>query len=357
MQPEQYIRTYSLENLKAYCSKNEITLLENYTTAIKIYTQISGSCMTKNCPGQFRKTFYRMLTHGGYCKPCMNKIRIKKSQATSMANWNTKFPMQSQEVKNKIMATNRAHRGHDWPFQSKVVQEKMQATCIEKYGKPNPSQSEEIKAKKDATNMRVRGVKNPSQSDEVKLKKKITTFKNFGVEYSMQSPLVREKSMATCRERYNVDHACQNPEILNKAIATAFKSKDYTLPSGKVIKIQGYEHFALNELLKTYSENDIVIGCENVPEINYIGDNNIKRKHFADIYIPAEKLMIEVKSTWTLLKSNVIIKMLAAQNEGFTYHFWIYNYKGEKVTCENLEETEAFVKILTNKFINNAFEY
>ena len=111
-----------------------------------------------------------------------------------------------------------------------------------------------------------------------------------------------------------------------------------------------------SEVTRTYSENDIVIGCENVPEINYIGDNNIKRKHFADIYIPAEKLMIEVKSTWTLLKSNVIIKMLAAQNEGFTYHFWIYNYKGEKVTCENLEETEAFVKILTNKFINNASE-
>lgn len=37
-----------------------------------------------------------------------------------------------------------------------------------------------------------------------------------------------------------------------------YKYKEYTLPSGEIVKCQGYENFALDILLKTYKEKDII---------------------------------------------------------------------------------------------------
>ena len=48
-----------------------------------------------------------------------------------------------------------------------------------------------------------------------------------------------------------------------------FVSKNYILPSGKQIKYQGYENFALNEIINNIDENDIITGCKNVPKITY----------------------------------------------------------------------------------------
>ena len=68
-----------------------------------------------------------------------------------------------------------------------------------------------------------------------------------------------------------------------------------------IIKIQGYENYALDDLLydDCIDENDIVNGTDNVPEIWYKGANNKKRRHYVDLYIPNQKKCIEVKSKYT----------------------------------------------------------
>ena len=113
-----------------------------------------------------------------------------------------------------------------------------------------------------------------------------------------------------------------------------YKCKEYILPSGNSIKIQGYENYALDELFKEgLLETDIVTGCKNVPTIWYYDKNYKKRRHFVDIYIPSQNKCIEVKSTWTakLHDGNIQLKQQFAKDLGFDYEIWIYNKEGIKV--------------------------
>jgi hypothetical protein len=151
----------------------------------------------------------------------------------------------------------------------------------------------------------------------------------------MQNSKIKEKAKQTCLKKFGVEYPVQNTEFMEKVSKNSFKLKEYTLPSGNIIKLQGYENFAMNELLQLYKEEEIKTGCTNVPIIWYIDDNNKKHRHYVDIYIPECKKCIEVKSTWTAekKKDNIFIKQQAAKELGFEYEIWIYNYKGLKIEC------------------------
>lgn len=84
----------------------------------------------------------------------------------------------------------------------------------------------------------------------------------------------------------------------------SFQFKDYILPSKKTIRIQGYENIALDELLLTIKEDDIILSKRNMPKIKYILKNK-KHRYYPDIYIPSQNKIIEIKSHYTY-KSNLI---------------------------------------------------
>ncbi len=121
-----------------------------------------------------------------------------------------------------------------------------------------------------------------------------------------------------------------------KCSKNAYKLKDYILPSGKRIKIQGYEHYALDEILQDgILEEDIIIGCENVPEIWFEDESGIEHRHYVDIFIPSQNRCIEVKSTWTAKKKKdcIFLKQQGGKELGYNYEIWVYDKKGEKVEC------------------------
>lgn len=100
------------------------------------------------------------------------------------------------------------------------------------------------------------------------------------------------------------------------------KSKDYTLPSGKVIKYQGYENTVIDILLMIYKEEEIDIHPNLI--INYkLDDKN--RKHYPDIFIPKENTIVEVKSKFTYFncEEKNIEKQKAAKALGYKYEYWI----------------------------------
>jgi len=130
-------------------------------------------------------------------------------------------------------------------------------------------------------------------------------------------------------------------QIINRTISVIDKStfsgkfKGYILPSGKIAIIQGYEPFALDILLKTYNEDQLFL--ENkVPSILWTDSNNKLRKYTADIYIPSENKLIEVKSTWTYKPRDShgadLLKLapLACIAQGYTYEYWIFDKKGNR---------------------------
>jgi hypothetical protein len=115
-----------------------------------------------------------------------------------------------------------------------------------------------------------------------------------------------------------------------------FKSKEYILPSGKIINYQGYENFAIDEIIykMKIDEGNIIMGCNNVPDIWYIY-NDTSHRHYVDIYIKSLNMCIEVKSTWTITKKReqIFLKMEKAKELGYKYEIWVYDYKGTKIEC------------------------
>ena len=129
----------------------------------------------------------------------------------------------------------------------------------------------------------------------------------------------------------------QNEDIMSKNIKQSYKKKEYILSSNKIIEIQGYENFALDELIinEKIHESDIITGCKNVPVIWYNDETGEKHRHYVDIFIPSQNRCIEVKSTWTAKKNehNIFLKQNAAKELGYKYEIWIYNSKHKKINC------------------------
>jgi len=109
----------------------------------------------------------------------------------------------------------------------------------------------------------------------------------------------------------------------------------FIFPSGKEINCQGYEPFALKDLIinEKIDESDIITGSKNVPTIWYNDENCKKHRHYVDIFISSQNKCIEVKSEWTLkyIKSNIFEKQKAAKEIGYNYEIWVYDCKGNKI--------------------------
>ena len=121
---------------------------------------------------------------------------------------------------------------------------------------------------------------------------------------------------------------------MNKKVIQSYKKKEYTFPSGRIDNIQGYEHFALDELIinEKIDESDIITGVKNVPTIWYYDENDKKHRHYVDIFIPSQNRCIEVKSIWTAKKNehNIFLKQTAANVLGYKYEIWCYDQKRNK---------------------------
>jgi len=177
------------------------------------------------------------------------------------------------------------------------------------------------------------GVENISQLENIKNKKKETTIKNYGVEHNSQCQLIKDKKIVTSIKNYGVEYPHQCKEVMEKTSKNAYKIKEFCFPSGNIIKCQGYEPFALKELVELYYETDIITGCKNVPTIWYNDASGKKHRHYVDIFIPSENKCIEVKSSWTILKksSNIFEKQKSAKEIGYNYEIWVYDCKGNRL--------------------------
>jgi hypothetical protein len=272
------------------------------------------------------------LERRGVENPFQSEEIKQKIRETNLERRGVEYPLQCDEVKQKIRETNMEKRGFEYPLQCDEVKQKNRETNMEKRGVENPFQSEEIKRKIKETNREKYGVENPFQSEEIKQKTREKNVEKYGYEYPHQTQEVKEKIQKSYKkywmDNFGVENSSQVPEIFEKIQKNSRKLKSYILPSGKEVKIQGYEHYALDSLVQIYKEDEIVVGAGNVPRIFYSFQNQMKR-YFMDIYIPKNNLVIEVKSDYTMdkeLEKN-LAKRKACIEEGYDFQFWIYNKK------------------------------
>lgn len=200
-------------------------------------------------------------------------------------------------------------------------------TNLLKYGTNTPAESNIIKEKCRNLMLEKYGVEHALQNEQSKRKMKLTCLKNFGKENAAQSDVIKDKIKKTCIRKYGVSHHMQNREILEKFVECNYKFKTYALPSGEIIKIQGYEDRFLDEYFAHGGkEENIVWSRKEVPKIYYYTSDGKKHRYYPDFFIPKDNLIIEVKSEYTYkrgLEKN-ILKEDACKKAKYGFKFIIY---------------------------------
>jgi hypothetical protein len=282
-----------------------------------------------------------------FCSPRCGRINeetIKKYKKTNNEKFGVDNISKSQYFIDKMISINNKNYGVDWYFNSDDFKSKSIATCLKKYGFETFTKTEEFSSKLRKTFLERYGVDWYTKSKDFIEKFKASSLERYGVEHPMLSDDVKDKVTKTMmgrygKEWYNLtsefkDYCFKFKEKKYGSPTCGFKYKDYLLPSGKTIKIQGYENFALDILLKKYDEEDIAVTYSDIREeigvINYLmGEDD--RIYLPDIYIKSENKIIEVKSdyTYNLELDKNLLKKEACLSLNLKFEFWIFDKRGK----------------------------
>jgi len=213
-----------------------------------------------------------------------------------------------------------------------------QSTCMEKYGVYSPFDSDEFRQKSRATKLERYGDEYYTNKE----KGKETTKLRWGVECTFSHPdfieaykirqanynstkrlEIQKRRIASCISRWGVSNYAQT------GLPCGYKWKPYTLPSGNIIMIQGYENLLLDELLSNYSEEQILTSRTDMPAFWYYTLDGVKHRYFPDAYVPSTNTIYEVKSEYTYSESckNDIfqLKKQSVIDAGFNFVLKIYD--------------------------------
>ena len=343
---EKYGVEYALQS-DVFLKKAQETCIKNFGVEnifndveyIKAQTKIkTGVENIFNDVEYIKKKFQKKY---GVNHPSKVKKFINKSKQTCLIKYGCEFSFQSENNKKKTQCTKKQryddshynnqskslstlfkNYGVSNPSHIPFISEKRKSTMVDRYGVEHIMQSDEYKEKYTDTMNERYGVSYPMQNSELFEKRKSTMVDRYGVEHIMQSDEYKEKYTDTMNERYGVPYAMQNPASHEKQQCRRWK--DYTLPSGKIVKLQGYEDKALDILLKTYNENDLIMSRKDMPEFWYMVDDKPHR-YYPDIYIPLENKIIEVKSSYTYnvdIQRN-LLKAECVRFRGYIFEFMI----------------------------------
>lgn len=327
--------------------------LVNYPDKLTRESVIDFKC---KCGKSFTKRFIYIVKKGGaYCNECTKFNTKNKKVSTFLDKYGTSNPMQNElvkqktrntviekygttnlmlntEIKQKISQTNLEKYGVANVFSSPTIQAKIKNTNLEKYGNECHLKSQIIRDNIKKSIQQKYGVDISTKHPNVISKMKETNLKLYGSECSLHNVTIQNKSKTTILQKYGVEHPMQSNEIHEKSQKNSKKFKSYTMPSGEVRKIQGYENFALDELLLEYSENEIKTNRKDVPRIKYTL-NEKAHYYFPDIYIPKNNTLIEVKSKYTydINKEKNLEKANQCKNDGYDYKVWVYDVNGNKL--------------------------
>jgi hypothetical protein len=275
---------------------------------------------------EFKKSVEHLRTRSGI--DC-----LKKQKESIKKKYGTEFFFQRVDLCREACMKK---LGVDSPAKHPDVLAKMKKTCLEKYGAEFTLGSEEVKRRIKETCIEKYGGPKPMCSKDMRERHKNTMFERYGGWHS-QTEDFRIKNRETSLRKFGEESYSHTDEFIQSK--TRYKYKEYIFPSGKTVKMQGYEHLALDYLIKTYNESDIV--ADNREITSTIGKiwymfNDSKHRYFPDIYIKSINTVIEVKSEYTFSKFTEVnsAKRQACIDAGFNFAYIVFN------TCHKLVRSD-----------------
>lgn len=313
----------------SYCKTNgQFTrhLRKNNLTYQDYYEKyITGNSLKCSC-GE-RLAFYQKTE--SYANSCGSPACRGKNISSTKQAWSDEQKEQDRANKKKAAASRSKE-------QIKKQVEKTRNTFKEKYGVEWSSNLETQKEKSRKTKLEKYGNEKYNNSRKASISRVSRS--------SEEKHLSKIKRYQTNLEKYGVENPLLRPESLSKSARHNSAGRDFTLPSGKVIGVRGYEDSALLELIENcnYNELDIIfddmkLKKSPVPVFKYIDNRRHHLNYYPDIYIPKENCVIEVKSQWwwdgygtekyrSRLENN-LRKRRAVLDKGYNYEVWIFQNK------------------------------
>jgi len=299
---------------------HNLTYSEYYETYITGFTPL--------CECRKPLTFYQASE--SYANSCGNPKCVGNSVSSTKQSWsdeqrnadsdakkeaaNNRTPEQIAEQVAKTKETFKKKYGVEWVTASESYKEKSKQTKIERYGDEFWS--------------------NSKKASKTRIKKSVE-----------EKNIIADKRRKTNKARYGVENLLLLPGNTRKSNKGNASIKNFTMPSGKIIGVRGYEPQALNILFEQqYDEQGLILHDNyslpiELPIFEYVNINQHKMKYYPDIYIPAENRIIEIKSQWwwdgngaEKYKSrltNNLRKRQAVIDNGYNYEVWIFTNKQE----------------------------
>lgn len=274
----------------------------------------------KNCNKDFldlRKAFCSIKCSNNFIE---TKNKMKET-------WKNKDKTEVEKIQQKRKNTNLKIYGVDIASKLSSTIEIMKKTNLEKYGVEYAIQNDDVKLKRRLTCIEKWGGVG-WESDILYNKMKQSNFEKYGVEYYSTTDEWYDKCVQTCMQKYGEKWISNVDEINAQQQCGGYSRKYFSMPSGKMVNVQGYEDKALIILLEKYEEPDIVMGIsEIIKHTGIIHYNFLDKRHryYPDIFIKSENMIIEVKSSYTFnfeIEKN-ILKRAACIDLGLKFKFMI----------------------------------
>ncbi len=307
---ELYIIYHNIKE-STRCECGNITKFQDFVKGYREFCSPSCGAKSKKSLNKSKQTF---LLNYGVDHPMKSTDVLRQVEETCLKEYGYSNTFKVPKFKEKIKESNIKNNGVEYPMQSNDIQKKSKQTKLDKFGDENYNNMTKHKQTKldkyDDENYN-----NREQSKE-------TCLEIYGVEYPSQLSITKEKSKKTSLKNWGYESHMQSG-----LFGFGYKHKTYIYPSGKVVKVQGYEPKLLDDLVLVYEENEILTDKKDMPEFWYYKDDK-KHRYFPDVYIPKDNLIYEVKSDWTLkqTKKNGIydLKKQSVIDAGFSYVLRIY---------------------------------
>jgi hypothetical protein len=275
------------------------------------------------------------------CKTCDSKILTNVYQEYCSVKCSNNNPEVVEKIKNtwssknnndieiiqtKRRKTNIVKYGVDIASKLPEVIEKNKNSHVKQWGDFAMRNNEIVEKRKVTCEIRYGGVGMASKEIFNKVKK--TNIEKYGVEYFSQTEIWFNKCIETAIEKYGKEWVSKVDTINSKQQSGGYSYYDFEFPSGKIVRVQGYEPKVLTKLVVDYDENDIVVGVQNIIDhigfFHYVYENQTHR-YYPDIYIKSENQVIEVKSNYTFNKEKDknLLKRQSVLDKGINFKFII----------------------------------
>jgi hypothetical protein len=213
----------------------------------------------------------------------------------------------------------------DYKVAGKGIKKLAKKTLLEKYGVDNPMDLPGMAEQRKKHFIEKYGVENPSSNEQVKQKRINTMMERHRIPHNLVN--WQEKFF----NKFGVHNPAHVPEIAEKLCYNRFKKrKEYTLSTGEVIHLQGYEPYGFDYLKTLYQENQIQYRKKDMPELWYNWQEKTRR-YYCDFFVADDNLVVEIKSSFTLSRDLDIVKqkILSAQTKGYKVLLLVFDRYGQ----------------------------